>query len=101
MVDAGELESLRGWKNLNDHNEANVQTRMAGTLVAILNWSFSADVQARMELLEREILNYQKRSGEEVSHAMRSPCPFFHVLELHGALLLWEAPWQLYIYVIA
>ena len=71
VVNAGELEGLRGWKNLFDHYEPNVQTRMAGTLVAILNWSFSGDVQARMELFEREILNYQKRSGEEVSHAMR------------------------------
>jgi len=34
---------------------------MTGTLVAILNWSFSGGVQPRMAIFGREILNYQKR----------------------------------------
>jgi len=69
-VRTGEMDGLRRWKDLFDRYEPNVQSRMAGTLVAILKWSCSGDVQDRMELFKKATLHYQKLR-EDVSHAMR------------------------------
>ena len=42
------------WRRLIDRYEPGVRTRMALMLVALLKWGFSGDIQAKLELFERE-----------------------------------------------
>ena len=76
VVNAGEGEGAKAWRTLYEHFEPTVRTRTAGLLMNILGFSFTGDVQARIELFEREVLAYERKTGEELSkpaHRGRSP----------------------------
>jgi len=71
VVNAGSGEGLVAWKHLVERYEGATATRLAGTLLQLMNWSFAGDVQSRIELFEREVTLYEKKSSEIVSKNLR------------------------------
>jgi len=71
VVNSGSGEGLVAWKRLVERYEGATATRLAGTLLQLMNWSFSGDVQSRIELFEREVLLYEKKSSEHISRNLR------------------------------
>ena len=71
VVNAGVGEGLSAWRSLCRRFEPNVRSRFAGVLMGILNFDFSGDVIARVEAFEREVAQYERASGEDVSDGIR------------------------------
>ena len=71
VVNAGELEGLEAWRQLNLSYEPRVRSRFAGQLLEILGWNFAGDVIARMEAFEREIHLYETSSKEKMSPGIK------------------------------
>ena len=70
VVNSGSGEGLVAWKRLVKRYEGASATRLAGTLLQLMNWSFAGDVQSRIELFEREVLLYEEFRGrqQELAH---------------------------------
>eukprot|EP00974_Lingulodinium_polyedra_P118413 11167054-Lingulodinium_polyedra.AAC.1 len=71
VVNSGNGEGLLAWRRLVRRYDSAVATRLAGLLLALMNWSFAGDIQSRLELFEREVLRYEARSGEALSLQLR------------------------------
>eukprot|EP00971_Amphidinium_carterae_P013974 275221-Amphidinium_carterae.1 len=71
VINAGEQEGLTAWQRLVEQYEPQQRTSFAGQLQALLSWKFGGDIEGRMEAFEREILRYERASGEGVSDALR------------------------------
>ena len=71
VVNAGAGEGLSAWRSLCRRFEPNVRSRFAGILMGILSFDFSGDVIARVEAFEREVAQYERTSGEDVSDGIR------------------------------
>ena len=41
--------------------------RMSGLLLGLMNWSFSGEVEARMELCDREVMRHEKRASKTIT----------------------------------
>jgi hypothetical protein len=71
VVNAGPGEGLLSWRRLVQRYEPVVKTRLAGLLCQILRWSFSGDIQARLELFERELIRWERKASEKISDQIR------------------------------
>ena len=71
VVNAGSGEGLLAWRSLCRRFEPKVRTRFAGVLLGLLNFDFSGDMIAKVEAFERELAQYERTSGEEVSDGIR------------------------------
>eukprot|EP00971_Amphidinium_carterae_P309626 6153331-Amphidinium_carterae.1 len=66
VVNSGEQEGLIAWRRILFHYEPDQHTRYAGILLNLLSFNFSeGDVEAKMELFEREIIRYEAQSKEQ------------------------------------
>ena len=71
VVNAGPGEGLAVWRSLCRRFEPRIRTRYAGVLLGLLNFDFGGDLIARMEAFERELVQYERTSGETISDGVR------------------------------
>ena len=71
VVNAGEGNGLEAWRCLVQSYDPKGSSRLAGQLLKLMSWSFAGDVLSRLEAFERELQNYEARSGEAVSEPIR------------------------------
>ena len=67
VINAGSGEGLLAWRRLVQRYDSAAATRLAGLLLNLMNWSFSGDIQSRVELFERELQRYETRAKEVIS----------------------------------
>ena len=71
VQNSGPGEGFQAWKRLNTRYEPNNRTRVAGALLAILRFNFQGDIQAKLELFERSINEWQHKAKETISDNLR------------------------------
>jgi len=71
VVNSGEGEGITAWRNLVERYEPKALARQAGTLQALLQWSFAGDILERLESWEREVARYEVISKEVISDGVR------------------------------
>ena len=71
VINSGEGEGIQAWRNLVERYEPKALARQAGTLQALLQWSFAGDILERLESWEREVARYEAISKEVVSSGVR------------------------------
>ena len=68
---AGPQEGLIAWQKLLERYEPSARTRQAGQLMTLLSWRFDGNLLERLELFDRAVGQYQARSEECLSDAMK------------------------------
>ena len=71
IINAGIGEGLLAWKRLVARYEPAAKARLAGLLLMLMKWTFSGDLQARLELFERELRRWEHKAGEQMSDQIR------------------------------
>ena len=71
VVNAGSVEGLTAWRELNRRFEPRAKTRFAGVLLGLLSFDFSGDLIARMETFQREVAQCERTSGRTIDDEMR------------------------------
>ena len=71
IQNAGRGEGFLAWQKLCARYEPGNRTRVAGMLAALMRFSFTGDIQSRMELFERQIGIWEKKAGERLSDQVR------------------------------
>eukprot|EP00971_Amphidinium_carterae_P327088 6458255-Amphidinium_carterae.1 len=65
-------DSSRTCKKIVDHYEPHQRTGFAGQLLSLLAWDFrGAEIEARVEVFEREAVRYDSQSAEKIFDAMK------------------------------
>jgi hypothetical protein len=68
---AGTGEGFTAWARLCSRYEPSNRTRLAGMLSSLMRFSFTGDVQGRMEQFERQIMQWEAKAGEKISDNIR------------------------------
>ena len=72
VINAGDMEGARAWKLLLDRWDLKLKSRQAGFVLALLRWSFSGDILARIEAFERECQTYASQTGSSLSEDIKA-----------------------------
>ena len=64
VVNSGRGEGLVACGRLLQRYDNVAATSLSGLLLGLMSWSFGGDMQARIELFERELARYEKRASE-------------------------------------
>ena len=53
---------LVAWRPLAQLYDSAAATGLSGLLLGLMNWSFSGDIQARIEMFQRELMRYENNT---------------------------------------
>ena len=71
VINAGQGEGLRSWKDMVERYEPRQRTRQAGLLQTLMAWSFQGDPLERLETWGREVSRWEQLSGERLNDELR------------------------------
>ena len=71
VINAGQAEGLEAWRSLYQHFEPRSSTRHAGLLMDLLSVDLSGDIQAKIELFNRDVVRYETSSGEKLAESVK------------------------------
>ena len=71
VCNAGVGEGCLAWRHLVWRFEPKTKLRYASTLISLLGFDFSGDVQVRLEAFDREVATVERLSGEKVPDSIK------------------------------